>query len=31
MGVDLRVGRGGDTVMTGRGLLSFPVAEGAAA
>jgi acyl dehydratase len=31
MGVDLRVGRGGDTVMTGRGLLSFPVAEGATA
>jgi acyl dehydratase len=31
MGVDLRVERPGETVMTGRGLLSFPLAEGAAA
>jgi acyl dehydratase len=31
MGVDLRIERAGEAVMTGRGLLSFPVAEGAAA
>ena len=31
MGVELRVARGGEAVMTGRTTVSFPVTEGAAA
>jgi acyl dehydratase len=31
MGVELRVARGGEAVMTGRATISFPVAEGATA